>query len=82
MNPVMQPPDPDDDLYHWTGKKYYLGNIIYDGVWVADSSNNDDKCIQTLYTSRLDSHEKGNNTLERIVNYDACKNKIVSIERH
>jgi hypothetical protein len=77
-----QPSDPQNNLYHWTGKKYYLGNIIYYGVSIADSSNNNDKCIQTLYISRVDNYEKGYTTLETVVNYDTCKNKIVSIQRH
>ncbi|MEO6480964.1 MAG: hypothetical protein ABJB11_23640 [Ferruginibacter sp.] len=79
---TKQPPDPEDDLYHWTGKKYYLGNIIYDGVSIDDSSNNNNKCVQTLYISRVNNYEKGYTTLERVVNYDTCKNEIISIERH
>ena len=82
LEKTKQPPVPKDNLYHWTGKKYYLGNIFYYGVWVADSSNNNDKCIQTLYIRRGDSYENGITTLERIVSFDTCKNKLVSIGRH
>ena len=79
---TLQPPHPENDIYQWRAKKYYVGQILYNWISVIDSSNNNDKCIQILYISRVDSYKKGITSLERIVNYDTCKNKIVSIERH
>jgi len=71
-----------DDIYQWRAKKYYVGQILYSWIDVKDSSNINNKCTQTLYISRVESYEKGITTLERIVNYDTCKNNILSIERH
>jgi hypothetical protein len=70
-----------NDFYHWKGKKYLLGKILYYDLRISDSSINADKCIQTLYISRVKGYEKDNTTLERIVSYDTCENKIVAIEK-
>jgi len=70
-----------DDIYHWKGKKYILGKALYHDLRISDSSINTDKCVQTLYVSMVKGYEKGDTTLERIVNYDTCENKIVSIQK-
>lgn len=78
---TLQPPHPENDIYQWRGKKYYVGQVLYSWISVIDSSKNNNKCIQTLYLSSVDSCEIDITSLERIVNYDTCENKIVSIER-
>jgi len=75
-------PNHANDIFHWRAKKYYVGQILYNWMSVSDSCTNNARCIQTLNLSRFDSYEKRYTTLERIVNYDTCRNKIISIERH
>ena len=70
-----------NDIYHWKGKKYVFGNIFYEGLRVSDSIKTMDKCIEKLYISRIVNYEKGTTTLEKIINYDTCKNTVVEIER-
>ena len=71
-----------DDIYQWKGKKYLFGKFFYKVLWISDSLKTNDKCIQTLYISRIDSYEKGTTTLEQIINYDTCGNNIIQLERH
>jgi hypothetical protein len=72
-------PNPQNDIYHWTGKKYFLGNLLYAGLTIDDTVSSD-SCIQTLHINRVDDYENGKVTLEKIVTYDTCNSKVVSIE--
>ena len=68
-----------NDIYHWTGKKYLLGNLLYAGLNIDDTANSN-PCLQTLHINRVNDYEKGKVTLERIVTYDTCNSKVVSVE--
>jgi hypothetical protein len=72
-------PEPQNDIYHWTGKKYFLGNLLYAELTIDDTVNND-PCIRRLHINRVDDYEKGKVTQERIVTYDTCNSKVVSVE--
>jgi hypothetical protein len=71
--------EPQNHIYHWTGKKYLLGNLLYAGLIIDDTANNN-PCIRTLHINRIDDYEKGKLTLERIVTYDTCNSKVVAVE--
>jgi hypothetical protein len=70
------------DLFQWRGKKYLMGNTLYKWLGVTDSSSNNNKCIQTLYVKDTDNHAKGISHLEKVIDYDTCHNKIISIVNH
>jgi hypothetical protein len=65
--------------YHWRGKKYMIGNTIYKWLGVKDSSLHHNPCIRTLFVDYTYNHEKGLSHPEKVITYDTCGNKILSV---
>jgi hypothetical protein len=68
----------DTYYYHWRGKKYMIGNMIYKWLGVTDSSLHKNPCIRTLFVEYTNNHEKGISHPEKVIIYDTCTNKIIS----